>query len=337
MISARRLAASWLATAAVLAATLPLAGAAAAADPGPTAVTVTRTTPAVGGASMTFTPAFTPAFPDGYAFPATTICSWELRWGDEASILHNDYDKTFGSLLLRGKGSDGYCSPWTFTLPYSAAGLWQFAFSYSDADGGYANTPYTLIHGSNAAAAGGIDDSNLPGVWVSLPNGAHQGDTVTSIAHPFGGYVLPAGGTHWDAYGPCDCKPFASASNHALSFSFTASVPGTITVFYNDAGHPEDGGPNFAGAGIDPKVIDVRVVSSVPSAPHAHTNVSVSASGKGFVGAVTYTWYVNDHLRFTGRTGNMRFKHAGWRTIRVVARDAHGHHAAHNERRYVRP
>ncbi len=108
-------------------------------------------------------------------------------------------------------------------------------------------------------------------------------------------------------------------------------------MFYNDAGHPDDGGPNFAGAGIDPKVIDVRVSSSVPSPLHARTSYAVHAHGKGFIGHVTYTWYVNDHLRFTGRTGELRFRHAGWRTIKVVARDAHGHHASHHVRRYVQP
>lgn len=114
---------------------------------------------------------------------------------------------------------------------------------------------------------------------------------VTATAHPFGSYVLPPGGTHWDAYDSCDCyAPFASASNHALTFTFRATVPGGITVFYNDAASPETGGPNFAGAGIDPSVIDVRVTSSVPSTTHRAGRHAMCASGKGFVGAVTYAW-----------------------------------------------
>ncbi len=111
--------------------------------------------------------------------------------------------------------------------------------------------------------------------------------------------------------------------------------PGGITVFYNDAASPETGGPNFAGAGIDPRVIDVRVTSSVPSTMHRASRYAVSASGKGFVGDVTYAWYVNRHLRTTGRTAHLRFTASGWRTIKVVARDSHGHHASHSVRRYV--
>lgn len=194
------------------------------------------------------------------------------------------------------------------------------------------------MSGTNAAGAAGITESSLPGVWLSLPHGTRQGDMVTATAHPFGGYVLPPGGTHWDVYDSCDCEPpFASESNHALTFTFRATVPGGITVFYNDAASPETGGPNFAGAGIDPRVIDVKVTPSVPSTLHRGSKYAVHATGKGFVGAVTYTWYVNGHLRFTGRSGNLRFTGKGWRTIKVVARDSHGHHASHSVRRYIHP
>ena len=246
---ARALVAAALVTGSIAIGAAPVA----AADPVPTGVTLHRSGPAVGGESFTFTPVFTPAIPDGFVFPASTVCSWELRWGDEASILHNQFDATFGSLLLRGKGSDGYCGPWTFTLPYSAAGLWQHSFTYDDNQGTYASTPYTIMSGTNAVGAAGITASNLPGVWLSLPHGTRQGDRVTATAHPFGGYVLPPDGTHWDAYDSCDCaRPFASESNHALSFTFRATVAGGITVFYNDAASPETGGPNFAGAGSTP-------------------------------------------------------------------------------------
>ena len=302
--------------------------------PGSTAVTVTRTTPAVGGAPMAFTPAFTPVFPNDYAFPATTILPRELRRGDEASILHNDYDKTFGSLLLRGKGSDGYCGPWTFTLPYSAAGLWQFAFSYSDVDGGDAYTPYTLIHGTNAPAPAASTTATCRAsgsACPTAPTGRHGHLDRAPVRR-----LRPARRGH--ALGrvrPVRLQAVRVGHQPCAPFSFTASVPGTITVFYNDAGHPEDGGPNFAGAGIDPKVIDVRVASSVPSAPHAHMNVSVSASGKGFVGAGTYT---GTSTTTSGYRPDRypRFKtQAGGRSGCCPRR--HGHHAAHNERRYVPP
>ena len=98
------------------------------------------------------------------------------------------------------------------SLAFSAAAQWQVRFTYSDAGGGWADTPYELVRGSNGADAGGIRTSSLPGVWITLPHGTREGDTVTATAHAFGGYVLPPEGTHWDAYA-CDCTPFASVTS----------------------------------------------------------------------------------------------------------------------------
>jgi hypothetical protein len=325
-----------VALAAAAAAAIAPPAPAAAADPNPVSVVVSRSA-AVSGQPMTLTPLFTPAFPDGYQFASTTICSWELRWGDDASLLHNDYDATFGSLLLRGKGSDGFCDPWTFTLPYSASAKWQLHFQYAVDDTHMVETPYTTFGGSNGAPAGtGIAESTLPGVWLSLPRGTREDEPVTATAHAFGGYVIPPDGTHWDAYGPCDCAPFASTTNHSLTFTFKAKVAGTITVFYNDSGSPETGGPNFAGAGIDPKVIAVKVTASVPTTMHRRVSYAVSARASGFVGTVRYAWYVDGVLRFVGRTGHVRFAHVGWHTIKVVATDSHGHRAHRTLSRYVR-
>ena len=81
----------------------------------------------------------------------------------------------------------------------------------------------------------------------------------------------------------------------------------------------------------------MRVTSSVPSTMHRAGRYAMSASGKGFVGAVTYAWYVNGHLRTIGRTAHLRFTGKGWRMIKVVARDSHGHHASHAVTRYIHP
>jgi len=316
-----------------------LAPAPALADaPTPASVVVQVSGAFASGQQVTLTPEFTPAFPDGYQMPATTVCSWELLWGDTASLANHVYDETFGSLLLRGKAPDGFCGPWTFTVPYSASGRWEYRFTYGDTAGGV-EIPYTFMNGTNGAPAGsGVTESTLPGVWLSMPHGTRQGDTVTATAHPFGGYAIPTGGTHWDVYSGCNCQPaFASATNHQLSFTFTAKVAGTIVVFYNDSGSPETGGPNFAGAGIDPKVVAVRVTSAVPSTIHRYVWYPVSATGSGFVGTVTYRWYVDGVRIFTGRTGHLRFTHLGWHTIKVVATDGHGHRATRTVSRYVRP
>ncbi len=204
---------------------------------------------------------FSLGFPDGFTVPAGATCSWELRWGDAASLHHNEYNETFGSIEMRGKASDGYCDHWTLTMPYSASAQWLYDYQMYDAS----STDYDLtsfepgpglpiLAGSNGAAAGsGIGSSSLPGVWLSMPKGSLVGDRVTATAHPVGGYVQPPGGASWLAgVGTGGSPTIASETNHRLTFSFTAKVAGSISVFYNDKGESYNG--DFAGAGIDPRV-----------------------------------------------------------------------------------
>ena len=330
----RRLACGTVSAAVVAAALAIGAMPVAAADPGTDGVTLHRSGPPVGGEAFTFTPVFTPAFPDGYVFPTTAICSWELRWGDEASILHNDFDATFGSLLLRGKGSDGYCDPWTFTLPYSAAGLWQFAFSYSDESGG-ASTPYMIMSGTNAAGAGGITESNLPGVWLSLPHGTRQGDMVTATAHPFGGYVLPPGGTHWDAYDSCDCAPpFASESNHALTFTFRAPSPAGSRSSTTTPHRPRPAGRTSRVPGSTPGSSTSASRRACPSSTHGPA-VRRQRQRQGVRGRRDLHLVRERTQADTGRTAHLRFTARAGGRSRSSPGTAHGHHASHSVRRYV--
>jgi hypothetical protein len=297
-------------------------------------------TAAVAGESITLTPVFTPAYPDGFVFAATTMCQWELRWGDDASLHHNLFDATFGSVTLRGSAADGYCGPWTFTLPYQGVAQWQFNFRMGVGNGLGVDTtlfgPAAFFTGSAGKSTGnGITESNLPGVWLSLPTAMRQGDMVTATAHPFGGYVLPPDGANWDAYPACNCQAFATQTNQSLEFTFKAKTAGTIAVFYNDTG--EVTGTSFAGAGVDPKVIAVKTSAAVPSVMRRAFSYSVGASASGFVGPVRYTWYVDGRLRFVGRTGHLRLWTRGWHSVKVVATDGHGHRATKVVSRYVRP
>jgi hypothetical protein len=204
---------------------------------------------------------FTLGFPNGFSVPADATCSRELRWGDTASLHHSEFNETFGSIEMRGKAVDGYCDHWTLTIPYSASAQWLYDYQMYDSS----NTAYDLtsfepgsglpiIAGSNGAAAGsGIASSSLPGVWLSMPKGSLIGDRVTATAHPIGGYVQPPGGASWLAgVGTGGSPTIASETNHRLTFTFTAKVAGSISVFYNDKGEIYNG--DFAGAGIDPRV-----------------------------------------------------------------------------------
>jgi hypothetical protein len=219
-------------------------------------VTMTLSSHPVSGSSFTFTP----QFPDGFVVPADAICAWELRWGDAASLRNHTYNETFGSVAMRGHATDGYCKPWKLTLPYSASAEWMYNFAINSEGETYDLTAFIpgpdlpTFRGSNGVAPGtGIASSTIAGVWLSLPKGAIVGDRVTATAHAMGGYVQPPGGAYWLAgVGTSGSPTIASQTNHRLTFTFTASVAGTISVFYNDTGEVYNG--NFAGAGIDPRV-----------------------------------------------------------------------------------
>jgi hypothetical protein len=245
---------AWLATTAAFVAVL--ARPAAVAADSTVVVTMSLSPHPVSGSSFTFTP----HFPDGFVVPDDAVCSWELVWGDMASLINHTYDETFGSIEMRGHSTDGFCDPWTLRLPYSASAAWLYSFGIGSDGVNYDLTSFIpgpnfpIFHGSNGVPPDtGITSSTIPGVWLSMPKGSFVGDLVTVTAHPVGGYDQPPGGALWQAgTGTCGCPIFASQTNHKLSFTFTAKVPGTISVFYNDKGEIFNG--NFAGAGIDPKI-----------------------------------------------------------------------------------
>ena len=301
---------------------------------GEISVSMTLTSNPVSGSPFTFTP----QFPLGYILPAGTTCAWELRWGDLASLTDlTKVNDTFGSIALRGKASDGYCDPWTLTLPFSPSGRWVWNFGAGDNVG----TSYDMssfdpgpglpsFAGTNGTtAASGIPDSTLPGVWLSMPKGALIGDRVTATAHPFGGYVMPPNGVNWEAdAGTCVCIHLAKATTHSLSFTFTATHSGYLTVGFNDTG--EQTGDNFAGAGVDPLIKSaIRVLLKVPTSILTRTHIYATATAYGFRGTIVYRWYV-DHVLVLrgGRTARLYLVKTGPRLISVIATDAYGHRAA---------
>jgi hypothetical protein len=315
---------------ALLGASAPAAASAAA--PGTVVVTMGRSGTPIAGAAYTFTPSFS----GGWVMPDDAVCSWELVWGDLTSLVNHTYNEHFGSILLRGRASDGYCGAWTVTLPYSASAHWLWNFGANDSDGTYydmtafdpgPNLP--IMAGSNGPGAfGGIADSSLPGVWLSMPKGSLIGDRVTATAHPFGGYVQPPNGANWNsAAGACGCEHLLNVTNHSLTYSFTVSAAGTWTVGYNDTG--EATGDNFAGAAIDPQVkAAVRVVLHTPATARKGSTFTVTASAYGFRGTVTYRWYV-DHRLVTGGGSSHRFHLSGLgrRQIAIAVSDRFGHKA----------
>src|ERR1700704_1035315 len=100
------------------------AGAVAAVDTG-IDVTMSRSANPVSGSAFTFTPHYS----NGFVPTADALCSWEGRWGDHRSLYDNVYNESFGSVVIRGFASDGFCGPWTFTLPYRAGAEWKYNFT----------------------------------------------------------------------------------------------------------------------------------------------------------------------------------------------------------------
>ena len=226
-----------------------------AAVPGTVVVTMSHSANAIAGASYTFTPSYA----GGWIVPPDATCAWELVWGDLTSLVNHTYDETFGSIIVRGTAADGFCDGWTVTLPYSASARWVWSFGIGDNDGTFYDTSSfepgaasPMLAGSNGpGASGGIADSTLPGVWLSMPKGSLIGDRVTATAHPFGGYVQPPNGANWtSAAGACGCQHTINVTTHSMQYTFTVSVAGTWSVFYNDTG--EQTGDNFAGRASTP-------------------------------------------------------------------------------------
>ncbi len=70
--------------------------------------------PAITGHPFTFT--F--AYPADYSLPTGSMCRYEFRWGNDRSLLQNDYDETFGALGFDAHAVSGTCPTWTFRLPW---------------------------------------------------------------------------------------------------------------------------------------------------------------------------------------------------------------------------
>lgn len=237
-----------------------------AADPGPPVpvdITMISTSNPVSGSPFSFEP----VYPDGLVIPDNAVCQYELRWGDDDSLLRNVWNETFGSVILRGTKAAGYCDGWEFTLPYSVVGQWQWDYTVVDVESNPLITAilpgdvgFPMFTGTNEAPEwSGITESTLPGVWLSMTRHATIGSSMEVIAHPFGGYKMPAGGAQWAAYAPGDDSESHVAEGHSLTFSFVPLTGGNWSSFYNDSGDP-----NFAGAGVDPEV-GPRIPTATPA------------------------------------------------------------------------
>ncbi len=201
------------------------------------------------GAPITFTPVFT----GPSEILSTASCEWEVRWGNNAAILENDFNATFGSIYVAGKGSKGFCGPWTFTLPYAPVPHFQVSLK--------AETPEENIYGDKIgfkkdgsdiirAAVGTterrITSSNLP-VMMVLPDAytATVGEPITYRLYPAGGAAYDNNDGWIAAY---ESGEHLFLKEGGRSFTFTPDRVGNWSVWWNAQGNE----PYQLGAGYDP-------------------------------------------------------------------------------------
>jgi hypothetical protein len=236
----------------------------------------------------------TPTYEDGFVMPADAECMWEFRWGDTASLNQNDYDSTFGSLLLSGTPAKGFCGPWTFTLPWVPVRQYQVSFHLqgTNADGdvvvadtwGFPDDGRGFITADVGSTGRRITSSNLPLVFL-LPDAY-----VMTVGEPITYRVYPVGNI--SIYGDDSWVAGWEDSEHAIvkaggsSFTFTPDRAGDWSVFWN-------GGPHHAhpvGAGYDPP-------ARYPDNTAPNTTAPVQAIGSAGPGAsipATITWSGSD-------------------------------------------
>ena len=194
----------------------------------------------------------TPVYPDDYTLPSDATCEWEVRWGNERALYHNDFNETFGSIHMAGPKGKGFCGPWTFTLPWVPVPQFQVFWSMeSDIDeiagdtiGGHG--PGGLLHADVDSTDPHIDHSNVPMAYL-LPEAyiATVGEPITYRIYTLGGADIQ-GDDSWVAGFEGGEHSIVKAGGR--TFTFTPDRVGNWVVFWNSGP-----GKNYQlGAGYDP-------------------------------------------------------------------------------------
>lgn len=197
------------------------------------AIVVETPRPAITGELFTFRL----AYPADVTLGPKAVCQWELRWGSTASLRDFDPDETYGGLVFSGPASKGYCTEWTFTLPWVPVRQYALDVSIADDERGFhANvtiggdgTPFlTATVGSTDRH---IRSSNLPIVYM-LPDRYTivVGEPVTYRIYPRGGATL-TDQSPWTAYLAGTARGFTKRGGS--SFTFVPFAAGDWLVGWN--------------------------------------------------------------------------------------------------------
>jgi hypothetical protein len=228
-----------------------------------------------------------PVYSDGYVPPPDTICRWEFRWGNTASLRDNEFDETFGYVLFEGRADDGYCGAWTFTLPWVPVPQYEIFFrgpvpnvrsgSWPDRD-----VFTATVYGTERR----ITSSNLPLVQV-LPSTYTPvtGQSVTYTRYLVGG-APSSGMATWTAHLGSGENPTVW-ERHTTASTFTITPPHTgrlLVQWYRETNGL------LTSAGYDPPVRVADRTDPNTSAPRAR----FASSRAGSSTSVLITWSGTD-------------------------------------------
>jgi hypothetical protein len=254
----------------VVAGLLPAGHTRAAGPVGPIDVTFDLPLPAVTGADFTIAP----VYPDGFALDRDRMsCWWELEWGDERSLRDRARNDTYGMVQMNGPALEGFCDPWTFSLPYTSGLIYRYRFLATSADyqegpvfdSGALNTfpedydtvpRFTATVGSTGL---GFTHSTIPVAWLSRDADLVVNEPATFRVHTIG--FVPAPLSHnwhamdWAENGSC-CREVFLEPHGGESFTFTPTRESHYVVYWSSEIPTDDCGangcPSFIFAGLDP-------------------------------------------------------------------------------------
>jgi hypothetical protein len=227
-----------------------------------------------------------PIYPPGTSFRPDDPCSWELDWGSKASLVEYNPDETWGSLYMEGPNDRGFCSDWTFTLPWVPVPQFLIHFRGSIATGDDAWEFQPRFYPAAGSTDRRIHASTIPLVQV-VPDAYTMvvGQPITYRAYPIG--VSLTSKDRWAVRDPNMVS--YKLQTGGSKFTFTPNKPGAWIVYWQSGLAWTTNDLNF-GATYDPK-------ARRPDYYRPNTSAPVQRIGSGAPGAtipVSLTWSGSD-------------------------------------------
>jgi hypothetical protein len=198
-------------------------------------MTIGMPLPAITGHAFTFAP----AYPADYRLPAGSVCRYEFRWGDDASLLRNEHNETFGALGFDANAVDGNCPRWTFTLPWVPYRQFELHLSVGVIEGNessWGDSYHVMFDAAQDGTERRIGTSNLPIAQV-LPSTYTPivGQPVTYTRYLIGGASAGSSST-WNAWQGADPDLNHWHQSGGATFTIRPWEPGDVTVGWQRGG-----------------------------------------------------------------------------------------------------